>query len=275
MLLIYQPGGRAREYAPLACNIYRGCDHGCQYCYAPNATKTTIAHFQDAKPRTASFLADLEREAAAMQRNGQAGQQVTLCFTCDPYQALDVRLGHTRQVIEILHRHGFGVCTLTKGGRRALRDLELFGRGDAFATTLTLLDDDESRRWEPGAALPSERIDTIRQFHDAGISTWVSLEPVLDPTTALEIIRQTQAFVDLYKVGKLNHHPHAHTINWTTWANNATAMLDALGKPYYVKDDLRAFLTRRPVLAVTLAELDQVAIPAVQSISEPAQLSMF
>jgi hypothetical protein len=45
MPLIYEPAGRAREYAALACNIYRGCDHACEYCYAPAATRRDRAAF--------------------------------------------------------------------------------------------------------------------------------------------------------------------------------------------------------------------------------------
>jgi DNA repair photolyase len=253
--LIYEPKGRAREYAPLACNMYRGCDHACTYCYAPSATQRSRRDFVLSATRGPDFLASLTREAAKLQRTDQAGKQVLLSFTCDPYQHLDAALGVTRQVIQTLHRHGFSICTLTKGGTRALRDLDLFGPGDAFATSLTLLDPQASAAWEPGAALPADRIETIRRFHTAGITTWVSLEPVLDPAAGLEIIRQTHEFVDLYKVGKLNHHAHAQTINWQQWANDSTALLDRLGKRYYVKDDLAAFLSH-PSHSLTLAELD-------------------
>ncbi len=270
MSLIYEPAGRAREYAALACNVYRGCDHACTYCYAPSATQRSRSDFVLSATRGANFPPTLEKEAAALNKAGQSGKQVLLSFTCDPYQELDVKDQVTRRTIQTLHRNGFSVCTLTKGGYRALRDLDLFGSQDAFATTLTLLDPDASRHWEPNAALPAERIDTIRQFHAAGITTWVSLEPVLDPAAALEIIRLTHPFVDLYKVGKLNHHAHAQTIDWQKWADTSTALLDSLGKRYYVKDDLRAFLSRRPANAVTLAELEAHSAPV-----GPMQLSMF
>lgn len=266
--LIYEPAGRAREYANLACNVYRGCDHGCTYCYAPSATQRTRTDFVMSCVRP-GFLTQLTKDAAKLQKAGVAGQ-VLLSFTCDPYQALDVTAQITRQTIHILHRHGFNVCALTKGGYRALRDLDLFGAGDAFATTLTLLDPAASTTWEPGAASPEERIDTIRTFHAAGVTTWVSLEPVLDPAAGLEIIRQTHPFVDLYKVGKLNHHALAQTINWRKWATDATNLLDSLGKRYYVKDDLAAILGR-PSHSLTLAELDA----SFRSQPQAAQLPMF
>jgi DNA repair photolyase len=274
MSLIYEPKGRAREYAALACNIYRGCDHGCTYCYAPSATQTAASEFVLSKPRAGAFLADLTKEAAVMQHNGQSGKQVLLCFTCDPYQTLDARLGHTREAIKMLHENGFAVCTLTKGGSRALRDLDLFTAQDAFATTMTLLDPAQSHTWEPGAALPEDRIATIREFHAVGIPTWISLEPVLDPAQALDIIKLTHTFTDLYKVGKLNHHRHAQTIDWRKWADDSTELLDRLGKRYYVKDDLAVYLTRRPQNALTLAELDIQSVITTKP-PEPVQMLMF
>lgn len=225
-------------------------------CYVPSATRRQRADFVISATRGPNFLPDLEREAAKLQRAGQSGKQVLLSFTCDPYSVLDAKEAITRQVIHILHRNGFGVCVLTKGGYRALRDLDLFTPQDAFATTMTLLDNAASLAWEPGAARPQERIATLKQFHATGVTTWVSFEPVIDPAAALEIIRLTHPFTDLYKVGKMNYHPIAATIDWRNWADTATALLDQLGKRYYIKNDLRPFLSRQPGNAVTQAEIE-------------------
>ena len=251
--LIYTPKGRAREYAALACNVYRGCDHQCIYCYAPSATRRSPGEFAISSPRAGAFRAKLETEARKYRDTGVTGK-VLLSFTCDPYQRLDVQERVTRSAIQILHRHGLRVEVLTKGGSRALRDLDLFTPRDAFATTLTMLDNAVSRTWEPYAATPADRIETIKQFHAAGIPTWVSLEPVLDPAAALEIIRQTHTFVDLFKVGKLNYHPLAQEIDWASFADCAIRLLKSLGYQrntdpdtlqagqFYVKRDLAAYL---------------------------------
>lgn len=235
--LIYTPAGRAREYASRALNIYRGCDHACEYCYAPAALRMQRSEFEAPAVR-AGFLERLRKEVGATPPS----DPVLLCFTCDPYQALDERLGMTRETIKILHSAGHRVQILTKGGSRALRDADLLGRDDAFATTLTTLDDADSFRWEPGAATPQDRIDTIREYHRRGVPTWVSLEPVLDPVVALEIIRRTHRFVDLFKVGKLNYRPEAKQIDWGKFAADAVELLRSLGKKYYLKNDLAAFL---------------------------------
>jgi len=254
--IIYTPKGRAREYARLACNVYKGCGHGCTYCYAPSATFKSPDEFYRPDSRGDSFLSRLRRDAAKYQAAGIM-DQVLLSFTCDPYQPLDVELRITRETINILHGHGLNVCTLTKGGHRALRDLDLFGPHDAFATTLTCLNEAESLKWEPNAAPPAERIATIQEFHNSGVPTWVSLEPVLDPAVSLEIIRQTHEFVDLFKVGKLNYHTLANDIDWSSFARDAIQLLTGLGyheieadaaqdvrkggKAFYIKRDLATY----------------------------------
>jgi hypothetical protein len=70
----------------------------------------------------------------------------------------------------------------------------------------------------------------------------VSLEPVIDPEESLEIIRQTHEFVDFYKVGKLNYHPRASTIDWRKFAVEVKDLLDDLGCEYLLKEDLRRYL---------------------------------
>lgn len=237
---IYETRGRAREYRELACNLYSGCDHRCTYCWAPDVVHRDRETFQVPSPR-ADVLRKLEAEAI---RYGKAGEkrQVLFCFTCDPYQKEDERYGLTRSAIEICHRNGLAACTLTKGGSRAMRDIDLFTASDSFAVTLTLLDDKASLEWEPGAALPGDRMDMLQAFHARGIPTWVSLEPVIDPEATMEIIRQTHGYVDEFKVGTLNYHPRGKEIDWPKFAREVQGLLDGLGCRYYLKQDLRKYL---------------------------------
>jgi DNA repair photolyase len=64
MSLIYEPARRAREYAALACNVYRGCDHNCAYCYSPLVLHMRREEFALPTKRKRDFLKQLEREAA-------------------------------------------------------------------------------------------------------------------------------------------------------------------------------------------------------------------
>ena len=117
------------------------------------------------------YLERLRKDAKKYQSAG-VKEQVLLCFSTDPYHPGDVE--PTRTTLTILAEHGLAFCTLTKGGSKALRDIELFRPArDAFACTLTTLD-------ERRAALPADRIETLRRFHERGVFTWVSLEPTLD-----------------------------------------------------------------------------------------------
>jgi hypothetical protein len=238
--IIYAPAGQAGEYAPLACNPYSGCGHKCAYCYVPNVLKITRESFDaGAYPRD-NFIDKLKKDARKYQQAGIT-EQVMLSFTTDPYHPTDNTL--TRKVLEVLIDNGLAFCTLTKGGSRAMRDLDLFRPDrDAFASTLTSLDPQFSQKWERGAALPDDRIATLRKFHDAGIFTWVSLEPTLDIEASMQIVRKTHTFVDLYKIGRVNYLPMTCTTDWEDYTHRMVDVCQSLGVKHYIKHDLQPYL---------------------------------
>jgi len=237
---IYAPAGQAGEYAPLAANPYRGCGHKCAYCYVPGVLRITREEFDaGAEPRP-DYIDHLTKDARKYMAAGNTGQ-VMLSFTTDPYHPGDTRL--TRQTLEVLREHGMAFCTLTKGGARALRDLDLFRPShDAFASTLTSLDESFSLKWERAAAVPADRIATLQKFHARGIFTWVSLEPTLDVDASCEIIRQTHSFVSLYKIGRVNYLPMTKTTDWRTYTERIVTLCAKLNVRHYVKKDLQPYL---------------------------------
>jgi len=238
MSVIYEPKGRALEYSWLACNLFSGCVHGCAYCYVPNALhKTTKEFHANATPRRA-ILEELRKDCIKF---AGTKKRLLLCFTCDPYPPRDMEMGITREALLILREHKIPFQILTKAGTRALRDFDLYGPNDAFATTLTYLQDDgKSLEIEPGAALPSDRIRAIRAAKKQGLTTWVSLEPVLDPDESLMCIEETHKIVDLYKIGKLNH--RSSDTDWRQFGTDAIRLCESYGVPYYVKTDLAEYL---------------------------------
>lgn len=237
---IYAPRGQAGEYAPLATNPYRGCGHKCAYCYVPRAIKIDRKLFDAGAVVRPSFEAGLVKDACKYRALGLNGQ-VMLSFTTDPYPPQHHDL--TRRTIEVLQDHGLAVCTLTKGGARALRDIDLFRpERDAFASTLTSLDAAFSRKWERGAADPADRIATLRAFHGRGIFTWVSLEPTIDVEASLQIVDATHQFVDLYKVGRVNYIGLTKTTDWADYTHRMIEKLNRLGKAHYIKRDLQRYL---------------------------------
>ena len=206
---IYAPRGQAGEYAPLATNPYRGCGHGCAYCYVPGVIKMSRKDFDAGATPRENFLTNLRKDAAKYEALGIT-QQVMFSFTTDVYNPFDTSI--TRPAIEILIEFGLAFCVLTKAGTRAWCDHDLYRpERDAFASTLTSLDERFSKKWERNAAPPEDRIEALKAFHRRGIFTWVSLEPTLDVEASLGIVEATHGFVDLYKVGRANYLPMTKT----------------------------------------------------------------
>lgn len=248
---IYAPGGQAGEYAPLASNPYQGCGHKCAYCYVPRVLRVQLGGsgstvnnarqvFDQGAVIRPKFQSGLLKDAAKYQAAKLTGQ-VMLSFTTDPYPPAHHEL--TRWTLETLRDHGMAFCTLTKGGSRALRDLDLFRPDrDAFASTLTSLDAAFSRKWERGAADPDDRIATLRRFHDRGIFTWVSLEPTIDVESSLALVDATHEFVDLFKIGRVNYVEITRTTDWQSYTHRMLDKLTKLRKAYYFKRDLQPYL---------------------------------
>jgi DNA repair photolyase len=237
--IIYQPAGRAEEYSPLAANLYRGCEHGCLYCFAPSATWTKRKDFHKNVAPRKDVLKWLERNAPKY-----SGQEVLMCFTCDPYTPCENQHGVTREAIKILHRHGVSVNLLTKGGQRAVRDFDLLSKRPGLSrigATLTFDNEMDSLKWEPKADTPANRIAMLRKAKEMGIKTWASLEPVIEPEQTLELIKMSAPYVDKYKVGRWNYDKRANEINWKDFLMKAMQAMRERDVNFYIKNDLAVF----------------------------------
>ena len=205
MRIIYEPKGRALEYAELAANGYTRCNHGCRYCFNQDLAHCSYEDFL--KPRVRQGVLDLfakdckELAAAGDQR------EILLSFTTDPYNTLEDRNHITRDMINSLNRNGLHYTILTKG-KRPLRDIDLMlQRPDLcrFGTTLTLLDEKDREVWEPGATPGKFRIECLEYAARRGICTWASIEPVIFPQQSLELIRLAIPYCQEFRIGKFNH----------------------------------------------------------------------
>lgn len=233
---IYETKGRAREFSELALNLFNHCEHGCVYCYAADVLHIAKADFN--KPRSPRVTpAEIEVSASRQSKNGDS-RRVLLCFTCDPYTPIEAETQITRKTISILHSYGLNVVILTKGGARSMRDFDILTPNDAYATTLTLTTDEASLKWEPGAALPSERIEALQTAYHFGIETWVSFEPVIFPEETFKLLDLTKRFVRHYKVGTMNYHPQGKNTDWGKFGWEMKRRMDLLGVNYYFKMDL-------------------------------------
>lgn len=238
--IIYEPSGRAKEYADLALNIYTGCSFGCKYCFAPITLKKDRENFyKNAKLR--DHL--LEKVQKDCESNQFEGRKVLLCFVCDPYQDIDQELQTTREVLKLFKKYGVSFNILTKGGMRAVRDFDLYKPGDSFGSTLTLLPYNQyTEYWEPNAPSITSRLEALQTAHDSSIKTWVSLEPVIYAEDTLELIKMTHTYVDLYKVGTMNYHEQKNFTDWKDFGHKAIELFESLGKKYLIKDDLKKYL---------------------------------
>lgn len=240
MKVIYEPKGRAKEYAELAVNLYNGCSHGCEYCYAPQVMhKTKEDFFSNVTPRK-DIIKKLVDDVREMKNTGDK-REVLMCFSCDPYQELEVSEWLTRSAIHAFISHDTNFAILTKGGKRSERDFDLLAEHPdlcRYGVTLVFSSDDDSLKYEPNAAPTSERIEVLRKAHDMGIPTWVSFEPVWYASDFVCLLKQVRDIADEVRIGKLNYHPHAKEINWKEFKNEAVKWCEKYGINYKLKNDL-------------------------------------
>jgi len=231
----------AREYSPYACNLYIGCSHRCKYCYAPHTLQKSGAdYFGIPEPRK-NVLKLLEND---LKKNVYK-EQVLLSFVGDVYCNNADNSATTREALKLLNAYGAPVAVLSKGGKKMIRDIDVFLKfGDRIAvgSTLTFLDESKSKEWEPYASTPSERLETLKILHDCGIRTFASFEPTIEPEESLALIRKTLELdcVDHYKIGKINNCGRADKWqDWEKYVKDCTELLRPAGKQAYYKFCLR------------------------------------
>lgn len=164
-------------YADWNMNLYRGCCHGCIYCDSRSACYQ-IDHFDAVRPKE-NALTLLEQELRSKRNSGV----VTMGSMSDPYNPLEKNLRLTRQALELLQRHRFGVAYTTKSALCA-RDAELLRQISEHAPvcarlTLTCADDDLCRMIEPRVSPSSARFAALRTLADQQVFAGVWLNPVL------------------------------------------------------------------------------------------------
>jgi len=239
MRTIYEPTGRALEYSPLALNDYDGCgEHKCAYCFAPGCLHKTKEEFYKPKPR-----AGIIEQVLKIAPKYKNGPRVLLCFTCDPYQKLEAELKLTQRIIQIFGENQVNYQVLTKSPL-VERDLDLIQdtHGVLAMTFTSWTCDDNWKKWEPGVQHALFRSRVLKKAHTMGIPTWVSLEPVLFPAETVILVHNMHEFVDLWRFGKLNGHPHEKTINWGEYLSTVVwGLIKRYNLKYYIKNDLYAY----------------------------------
>ena len=168
----------------LSINPYRGCEHGCIYCYArPTHSFLNLSPGIDFETRIVAKVNAAERLRAALLAPAFKAQRLNLGSVTDAYQPAERRLRITRGVIEVLRdfSHPFSVVTKSSGIER---DLDLIApmaaqRLASVVVSLTTLDPALARVMEPRAAAPARRLHTIRRLAQAGVPVGVSISPMI------------------------------------------------------------------------------------------------
>jgi DNA repair photolyase len=168
----------------LSINPYRGCEHGCIYCYArPSHAYLELSPGIDFETRLFAKVNAVERLRAELGRPGYRPSPIALGANTDCYQPIERRYRITRGLIELLAecRHPLTIVTKSVLVERDLDLLGPMGR-DGLAkvfVSLGTLDRALARRLEPRAASPQRRVDTIRALAGAGVPVGVMLAPVV------------------------------------------------------------------------------------------------
>jgi DNA repair photolyase len=156
-------------------NPYRGCEHSCKYCYAPNilrVSRSTWGSFVDVKKNIPTILSkELKRTKPAL---------VGISSVTDPYQPLEEKYKVTLYCLEQLQKNKFPISIITKSPL-ILRDIDVLKKFEHSEITISIstLDDSISRILEPKAPTIKQRLDALTKLSAEGFNTYAFLGPLL------------------------------------------------------------------------------------------------
>jgi DNA repair photolyase len=165
-------------------NPYRGCEHGCVYCFArPTHSYLNLSPGLDFETRIIAKINAAERLRVALSSPAYKPSALNIGSATDAYQPAERRLRITRGVIEVLaeFRHGFSIITKSAGVERDIDLLAPLARDGLVAVYVSIptLDASLARIMEPRAAAPERRLKTIERLAAAGIPVGVSVSPLI------------------------------------------------------------------------------------------------
>ena len=181
----------------LSINPYRGCEHGCVYCYArPTHSYLNLSPGLDFETKIIAKVNAVERLREALSRPGYVPKPLNLGSATDAYQPVERRLRITRGVIELLQeaQHAFSVVTKSGG---IVRDLDVLApmaaqRRVLVFISITTLDPHLSRILEPRASSAARRLQAVSALAGAGVHVGVNVAPIIPFVNEPEI----EAIVD-------------------------------------------------------------------------------
>ncbi len=182
-------------------NPYRGCEHGCIYCFArPSHAYWDLSPGLDFETRLIAKTNLAERLEEQLSRPGYLPAPIALGVNTDAYQPIEREQRLTRQALEILLRYRHPVHLITKSAL-ILRDLDLLEQLAAqnlvsVAISLTTLDNELKRIMEPRAASPAARLRCLRELHAVGVPVSVLCAPMIPMVNDAELEQLLKAARD-------------------------------------------------------------------------------
>jgi DNA repair photolyase len=179
-------------------NPYRGCEHGCIYCYArPTHEYLGFSAGLDFESKIMVKTDAPELLRAELDSPHWQPQTLVLSGVTDPYQPIERKLGITRGCLEVLAKFRNPVAIITKN-RLVTRDIDLLRelanyKAVAVNVSVTSLTPDLQRVLEPRTSSPAARLDTIRQLHAANIPVGVMVAPIIPGLTDHEVPKILEA----------------------------------------------------------------------------------
>jgi DNA repair photolyase len=182
-------------------NPYRGCEHGCIYCYArPTHEYLSLSSGIDFESKIFVKLNAPQLLRAELMKKSWQPRVISISGVTDCYQPAEKRFQLTRKCLEVLYEFRNPATVITKS-HLVTRDIDLLSQMAKENLTLailsiTTLDSDLSAKMEPRAASPARRLDALRQLSRAGVSCGVMVAPVVPGLTDHEIPQILQAAAD-------------------------------------------------------------------------------
>lgn len=191
-------------------NPYRGCEHGCIYCYArPTHSYLNLSPGIDFETKIVAKVNAAQRLLVELGKQAYVPSPINIGSATDCYQPVERKLGITRAVLEVLTRceHPFTIITKSSGIERDIDLLVPAAQRDQVAVfvSVTSLDSSLSRILEPRAAAPQRRLQTVRRLSEAGVLVGVNVAPIIPFINEPEIEKIIEAAADA----------GAHSIHWT------------------------------------------------------------
>ncbi|MGE5451591.1 MAG: PA0069 family radical SAM protein [Acidobacteriota bacterium] len=165
-------------------NPYRGCEHGCIYCYArPTHGYLNLSPGLDFETRLVAKVNAADLLMRELSKKGHVCSPINIGSATDPYQPIEREWRLTRSVLEVLQacHHPFTIVTKSSGVERDLDILSQAAqrRQTYVMVSLTTLDAALSRKLEPRGAAPHRRLQTVRRLADAGVPVGVNVAPII------------------------------------------------------------------------------------------------